>query len=276
MDLLLRRRGAPSDAQASVWLVRAAGAVVAFGGFVIFDRLGFLSVIKLPSHLVRAIALFGGALIAPTAWGVVLWIGTGALTLLMLVIVFTPVVQSPALKFVRSDANTAPVDAIVVLSGSITEEGLLTAQVLERLLTGLTEVRRLGVSTMALSVTETGNKGSRVSSETDQRRLLATLAPSVTVHFVYNVHSTRDEAMQFRALSNTFGWKRVAVVTSPMHSRRACRTMEMAELVVTCVPAEPREYSLKSLKGPSARISVFRDLLYETLATLQYRTRGWI
>lgn len=94
--------------------------------------------------------------------------------------------------------------------------------------------------------------------------------------FVRGVRSTRDEALQFVALGRTHGWQRIAVVTSPLHTRRACRTFEVAGLPVSCVPARSRGYSLRWLGGTHARLNVFREVLYETLGTLWYSYRGWV
>jgi uncharacterized SAM-binding protein YcdF (DUF218 family) len=257
-------------------LVRAAGAILGYGTLTLADRLGFSDLAGFPPLLTHAGAMIAGALIAATSWGVLLWLLSGALVAVSMLVAFTPIVKSPALHFVRHDAGGAPVDAIVVLSGSMNEDGRLTGQVLDRVLSALAEARRRQVSTIAMSVLEYGHRRRRLSSESDQRALMALLAPELTVKFVRDVASTRDEAVTFAALANTNGWRRVVVVTSPMHTRRACRTIEVAGLSVECVPAQSRAYSLAHLDGANQRLDVFRDLVYETAATALYSIRGWI
>jgi len=119
--------------------------------------------------------------------------------------------------------------------------------------------------------------GSRhASSEADQRALVALAAPQVSVRFVRDVHSTHDEALAFAALARTHGWRRVAVVTSPAHTRRACGALETAGLSVECRPAAPRDYSLRYLDSGGSRRLAFIDVLYELTATVLYRVRGWM
>lgn len=276
MDLLLRGRGADIGARAPLWLVRLTGAALAYCTLAVADRLGFSDALGTPPFAMRCGVMVLGALIAPTAIGALLWLLAGAAVTVSMIVAFTPIVQAPALHFVRSDSSSEPVDAVVVLSGSMNEDGRLAGPVLDRLLTGLGEARRRQVGDIAMSVLEGRRHGQSFTSEADQRALLALLAPDLTVRLVRDVASTRDEALQFKALANTYHWTRVALVTSPLHTRRACRTFETAGLAVTCVAAAPREYSVANLQGASARLNVFRDVLYETMATLLYSVRGWI
>ncbi|MEP6551569.1 MAG: hypothetical protein ABJB95_10315, partial [Gemmatimonadales bacterium] len=72
------------------------------------------------------------------------------------------------------------------------------------------------------------------------------------------------------------GWKTLAVVSSPMHSRRACATFEAVGFKVICVPAAVRGSGLYSAANAGDRLRAFRSWLYETFATDTYRRRGWI
>ena len=276
MDVLLRGRDRDVSAETPRWLIRLSGAMLAFGIFTLADRLGLSDVTGLSPLLLRLGAMLLGALIAPTVYGALLWMVGGLLVALTMLLAFTPIVRPVALSFVRQDASNEAVDAVVVLSGSMNDAGRLTGQVLDRLLSGIAEARRRNVSTVALSVIDEGKNETRITSESDQRRLMSLLAPDLTVRYVANVHSTRDEALLFAAMAHTYRWNRVALVTSPMHSRRACRTVEVAGLKVSCVAAESRQYSLTPLRGVNARLDAFRDVVYEALATSLYRFRGWI
>jgi uncharacterized SAM-binding protein YcdF (DUF218 family) len=276
MDLLLRGCGAAIGASAPSWLVRLAGGALGYAALAVADRLGFTEVLGVSPLIMRGGAIVVGALLAPTPLGALLWLGTGVLVFTSMVVAFTPLVQAPALTFVRNDRGADSVDAVVVLSGSMTDAGMLSSQVLERLLSALDEARRRHVLNMALSVIEDGSGTHHVTSEADQRALMALLAPEMTTYFVHDVASTHDEALQFAALASRSHWHRVALVTSPMHTRRACRTFEVAGLPVSCVAAESRVYSLPLLRGAGARLNVFQDLLYESAATTLYRLRGWI
>lgn len=276
MDLFLRGPSAHISAQAPLWLTRLCGAMLALAVYLVADQLGLGEVTGAPSLLMAPGALLLGAAIAPTRAGIAMWWLLALVSITTLAVAFTPVVQGPALHYVRRDNGAPPVDAVVVLSGSMTEDGLLAGPVVNRLLSGIAEARRRGIPTIAISVIERRSGGRVVSTEADQRALLSRLAPDLTVRTVRDVHSTHDEALQFAALARTYGWQRVVLVSSPLHTRRACRTFEVAGLAVVCTPADAREYSLTRLGGVHARMNAFRDVMYETAATSFYALRGWI
>ena len=274
MDLLLRGRGADSGAR-PLWLLRLCGAAMGFAIYVLADLLGVREVSGFSPFPLLTSAMVAGVLIAPSRFGTVLWLMLGVLVTTVCIVAFTPVLRAPARHFVRADNSQQPVDAIVVLSGGINGEGLLSLGMMNRLASGMAEARRRNVHTIALSIIDDTSEETHVTSEADQRALLSELAPDLAVLFVRDVHSTHDEALQFVALGRTHGWQRVALVTSPLHTRRSCRTFELAGLPVVCVPARAREYSLLRLGGMFARLNVFRDVIYETAATLVYTKRGW-
>ncbi len=276
-DLLFRGRGAEVGVRAPAWLVRVAGAALALGVMWLADATGIWFTLGVARWKASVGALVVGAVVAPTAWGVLLWSVAGILSTVLVVVMFTPIIRPLTTAFVRSDpAATAPPDAVVVLSGSVSEDGLMTGQALDRLLSALMLLRQRQVPSLALSVVSASSGSPKADSEADQRALVALAAPQVTPRFVRNVHSTRDEALAFAALARTHGWQRVAVVTSPMHSRRACAALESAGLVVECRPAAGRDYSIRQLGSPEDRRLAFRDVVYESAATLVYRLRAWM
>lgn len=274
MDLLLKGRGATTSAR-PLWLLRLCGAAMGFAIYLLADLLGAREVSGFSPFPLLAVCLMAAMYIAPSRFGSVLWPTLGLLVTTVCVVSFTPIVRAPAQHFVRADNSEQPVNAVVVLSGGINGEGLLSLSMMNRLTSGMAEARRRNVRTIALSIIDDGSSNTRVTSEADQRALLSELAPDLTVMFVRDVYSTHDEALQFVALGRTHAWQRVALVTSPLHTRRSCRTFELAGLPVVCVPARAREYSLVRLGGMFARLQVFRDVLYETTATLVYSMRGW-
>ena len=178
--------------------------------------------------------------------------------------------------FVRADAQRGDVDAVMVLSGGLTDDGLIFGQALDRLLSAMSLARARAIPELALSIVAQDDRPGPLTSEADQRALAQLAAPQMTVRFVRDVHSTRDEALAFAALARTHGWRRVAVVTSPMHTRRACAALESAGLSVECRPAAPRDYSLNGLDRGGNRRLAFADVLYEAAATALYRARGWM
>ncbi|MEO7361387.1 MAG: YdcF family protein, partial [Gemmatimonadaceae bacterium] len=274
LNLLLKGRGADTSAR-PLWLLRLCGAAIAFASYVLADLLGAREISGFSPFPLLTVSMLVGVFLAPSRFGSALWLMLGMLVSTVCLVSFTPIVRTPAQHFVRADNSAQPVDAVIVLSGGINGEGLLGLAMMNRLTSGIAEARRRGVGTIALSIVNEVSQNVPVTSEADQRALLSELAPDLAVLFVRDVHSTHDEALQFAALGRTHGWQRVALVTSPLHTRRSCRTFERAGLPVSCVPARAREYSLVRLGGMFARLNVFRDILYETTATLVYSTRGW-
>lgn len=276
-DLLFRGRGADVGVRAPAWLVRVAGAALALGVAWLADAAGVWFTMGIERwHATLAAPILGAAL-APTVAGALLWLIACGLSAVLLIVMFTPLVGLLSTGFVRADPPRSDrPDAVLVLSGSISDDGLVTGQALDRLLSALIVAKARGVGELGLSVIGAADGPDPETSEEDQRALVALAAPQFTPRFVHDVHSTRDEALAFAALARTHGWRHVLVVTSPMHSRRACAAMEAAGLLVECRPAAGRDYSIRRLETPDDRRLAFRDVVYETAATLLYRARGWI
>jgi uncharacterized SAM-binding protein YcdF (DUF218 family) len=178
---------------------------------------------------------------------------------LLLVVAWTPL--GPALlgTCVRRDLPPAPaavdvprdVDAVAVLSADVQSDGLVANRGVDRLLAGAAWSRVLR-RPLVLSVIRL--RAGDVSSEADQRRVAALAGiGAADLFFVDSVHVTRDEAVRAAALARVRGWRRVLVVTSPSHSRRACAAFERAGLRVTCAPAESRDYALAGPRPVAGR-----------------------
>ncbi len=274
-DVLLRGRGADVGAGAPGWLVRLCGATLAFGIGALLETLGVYSLIGLPKWIAQLLAVVLGAVLAPSALGGALWALGGVLTALLMLVMYTPMTRLMVDPFIRSDApSTTPVDAILVLSGGITDDGRLTGQALDRLLSALAIGQRRGIAQFALSVVEQAQVEPSTSSEADQRALVSLVLPGASVRFVRNVFSTYDEALAFAALARTNGWHRVMLVTSPLHSARACATLETTGLSVECRPADGRDYSVRRMGSSEDRRAIFKDVVYEVAAAMLYRVRG--
>lgn len=152
----------------------------------------------------------------------------------------------------------------------------MRSETLDRLLAGLALARR-GVSrTLLISRERRTHKGKAVSDSLDQESVLASAKPSAQVIFVDSAFTTRAEALKMKAVAQARGWSTIAVVTSPLHTRRACATFEAVGLKVVCVPANLRESGLHEGSNAQDRLRAFRSWLYETFASDTYKRRGWI
>jgi uncharacterized SAM-binding protein YcdF (DUF218 family) len=201
-----------------------------------------------------------------------------ALVLLMLVAaigIWSPVVPRLATPFVRTDTlNLSSVDAVFVFSGAVTTRGLVSGEALDRLLTGIALRARRPELPLILSVVRSSDRPQGLTSMQDQKALVALVPASGGLEWIDSVYSTRDEAVRLSRRAFQARWKRVAVITSPMHTRRACATVEALGLPVTCVAAPWRVAGLPP-RTPGDRLLLMKRLVYESLAWAQYRITGW-
>jgi uncharacterized SAM-binding protein YcdF (DUF218 family) len=224
-------------------------------------------------HIVAVVA---GAWIGARASLRPLAVGSAIVAAVVYIIGFTPVMFGPVHSLIRRDSiPTERLDAVIVLSSSVSADSLLDPIAVERLLTGLALFRDNGAR--LLVTTRSAVPGSnRLESDSDRRRLVDLAADTGRWHAVGPVATTRDEAVRTAALLLPLEQKRVAVVTSPLHTRRACRAFEKVGFQVTCVPADEREYTVNTFNASTTRLHATADWLYERLALLEYRIRGWI
>lgn len=216
-----------------------------------------------------------GALLGLTPLRHLLWVYAGLVMTLLLLVGYTPIFVHSMLSWPRRDIVALPPDAVVVLSGRVSSDSLMDPEATDRLLAGLFRAKQwhrpLVISTVVLRYAS-----GAVATTSDQRRLLSLAGDSLDVYTVDSVHSTHDEAVAVAKLAAEKGWRSAAVVTAPMHSRRACATFERAGLQVACLPAESRDIELSALLEPGDRFRAFGAWVYERLGWIEYRWRGWI
>jgi uncharacterized SAM-binding protein YcdF (DUF218 family) len=249
-------------------------AVLAWLAFGALTGVGKVPSLLYPISIV--VALIGG-LVALTPARRVLWSTTAVVIGVLCVIAMTPFVTLflPTRKLVRQDAlPTGGLDAVIVLSGGITPDSLLLPEALDRLLTGLALMRD-SVAPI-LVVTQPRRKNDGVSAGPDQARLRALVSRPFPMLTVDSVHTTRDEAVGAWRMLRPRAATRVAVVTSPLHTSRACATFEHTGFAVTCVAAISRVYSVRHADSGQDRLALFRAWLYERVAWSAYRWRGWV
>ncbi|HYW49619.1 MAG TPA: ElyC/SanA/YdcF family protein [Gemmatimonadaceae bacterium] len=201
-----------------------------------------------------------------------------ALTLVLMIVaaigIWSPLTARAARHFVRTDAvDLAQVDAVFVFSNSVTTRGLVKGEGIDRLLAGITlRAQRPGLPLVVSVVRHNERRG--ISSLPDQQALIALVPARGPVESIDSVYSTRDEALKLTRRAFQARWKRVAVVTSPMHTRRACATVEALGLAVTCVAAPWRVASVPP-RTSGDRLVVMQRIVYESLAWVQYIVSGW-
>jgi uncharacterized SAM-binding protein YcdF (DUF218 family) len=202
----------------------------------------------------------------------------GALLLLFLAVGWLPPIGRLAHGTIRRDpVPTSPVDAIVVLSASVTADGDLNPPGADRLIAGLYLYRqglapRIIVSRVA---NPTWHIRAKFSDE-DQHRLSVMTGVKPEMVILDSVGTTRAEAVRASEVAKQNGWHRIILVTSPVHSRRACATFEKVGFEVSCQPSRDRTAAVYDQQTPGDRVRAFAQWTYEAVGTLVYRARKWI
>lgn len=216
-----------------------------------------------------------GALLSVTRFRFVMMYASLSLLTLAVVVGYTPLIIGPAKAFIRTDPLPAHADAVVALSAGVTPDGYVGQQGLDRLLKALALVKAGVAPRLVITREERTTLGVTYSTQHDQLQLAA-LAGVPQIISTSKARSTHDEALGVARLAQEGRWTRVVVVTSPFHSRRACRTFEKVGLAVSCIPSDSRDIAVRRLTYAHDRVQAFAMWLYETAGTLRYRQLGWI
>lgn len=266
--------------EASDWrrLFRGAttGAILGALCAIVAHVLGVQQLLRRPDLALYLPAACLGAILGVTRLRPLLWIGAGILALLCVVIGYTPLVTNLSSPLIRRDPIPAHVDAIAVLAMGFTPDSLMRSETLDRYLTGITLARKNIANAMMVSRERRPYDGRMVSDSADQEAIASLAANGIKTTFVDSVFTTRTEALRMKSVAQKNGWQTVAVVTSPLHTRRACATFEAVGFRVVCVPAVVRNSGLHPASSAQQRLHSFQAWLYEIFATDTYRRRGWI
>lgn len=279
----LERRAVPRTPSISERFDRERLLLAALGGAIsmlAWLAAGALTHIGKFPNLILPVALGAaavGALLVLTRLAPIVWVAAALIISFFCIVAFTPFVATALRpkKLVRADVlPKEELDAVIVLSGGITSDSLLMPEPLDRLLSGLALMQRgLG---RALVVTEPRRTDDGATAERDQLWVRGLIDRPFEMLVVDSTHTTRDEAVGAWRILRPRGAIRVAVVTSPLHTLRACATFEGVGFKVSCVPALSRSYTVDEPRSAADRLALFREWLYERAGLLEYRQRGWI
>jgi uncharacterized SAM-binding protein YcdF (DUF218 family) len=259
------------------WRLAVDGAILGVAFWLLLFTLGIPWVFHLGSFDGLLPAALVGALVGVSRWRIILKAGVVALIVVLIVIGFTPVIVAPARSLIRNDPLPSHADAIVVLAAGTSDDGLIFPQAMDRLLKGL-ELLNHGVAPVLVLPREADSVGTRLVTPRDDHQRIVALVRGASSKLVVSglTHNTRDEAVRTAMLYRTRGWKRVVVVTSPLHTSRACAAFEKLGIVVSCVAAESRETALNTLRKAEDRIRAFQSWVYEIAGTVRYKQLGWL
>ena len=231
------------------------------------ESIGIHRPLAIPAALIIGAAL-GRWLLRPMLWLALILMTIAAIG------IWSPVVDIATAPFIRNDpVQLDSVQAVFVFSNSVTTRGLVKGEGVDRLLAGIALRARRPELPLIISVVRSADRRG-ISSLADQRALIALVPAIGPVEWIDSVHSTRDEALRLTRRAFSAHWTRVAIVTSPTHTRRACATVEALGLAVTCVAAPWRVASFPP-RSSGDRLIVMQRLVYESLAWAQYLVTGW-
>lgn len=210
----------------------------------------------------------------PSRW--LLFGGAGAAALLCLLCLLTPVLRGP-LSALTLTQPPVKADAIVVLGGGVNcGAAQLESSSVARLLGGL-RLWQAGYAPVITVSEQSGLIGPRNCPKMSEleRELVRGLygAGGPEVLTLAHVTTTRDEAQRVSVLARERGWRRVLLVTSPSHSRRAAALFARYGVPVVSVPTFESRYD-QSLQTPSDRLFALRTLLYEGLSRVKIALGG--
>ena len=196
------------------------------------------------------------------------WWAAGFTTVLVLIVGYTPMMP----RLMKSLVLIAPpqkADAIVVLSSSTNAEGRMSLEALDRLIQGASLYRE-GYAP-AIVLTELGDSYPEPKKDLDT--VFGLLPNKPYIVSVGPVHSTADEAKLVSKAAEERNWKKILLVTSPTHSKRATRIFEKQKLEVVSVPCPERKFTMSSMKKPVERWDAFHRYFYERLAWFTGKVR---
>jgi uncharacterized SAM-binding protein YcdF (DUF218 family)/glycosyltransferase involved in cell wall biosynthesis len=185
--------------------------------------------------------------------------------------------QSPALWVIASPllvtAPPEPADAIVVLGGGVGESGVVASGSYEE------RVRRavdLYQDKLARTIVFS-SAYSYLFNEAEVMKALATNQgiPASDILVETRAGSTRDNVLRVRDIAEREGWRRVLLVSSPYHMRRAVLTWEKLAPNVAVI-STPVVQSRFYAHGLGASASQIRGIAHEYAAIAYYWMNGWI
>lgn len=263
MKLAISKQGAAVGA--------AAGGLAGF----FLGAFGMTEIGGLSGQQIVLGGLLVGAVIGLLGGQWILFALNGLFVVVYLVVGDTALMSPLVKRWVRDDPLPATADAIVVLSGTVLSDTALNIDGTERLLSGLELFQRGLAPRLFTSKVEAVYPDGVRSSTPDQERLIKLAGASSGWTVLESTMNTRDEATQ-AAVKLPAGARNLIVVTSPMHTRRACATFEAVGFKVACHPALTRHFVTGRPITTKDRLAAFGEYMYERLGMVKYHWKHWI
>lgn len=161
-------------------------------------------------------------------------------------------------------------DAIVVLGGSVSRNGLLSLESQRRTDRGI-ELYQRGLAPILVLL---GGSREGGPNEADVRAEQARLhgIPESAILTETRVHTTREEAARVKVLLQSRGVRSILLVTNVGHYLKARPVFERVGFDVHEVPSD----TVVESDSPESRLALMRTLTGELLGWLYYRIAGYI
>lgn len=141
----------------------------------------------------------------------------------------------------EADTLAEEVDAVVMLGGLLTPSaefsGAHYADSVDRLITAVTVALRTG-KPLVLGGGVASQRVELREPDYEKRWLQAWGLDELVVEDLGSVRNTYDEIVNARAMASERGWKKVALVTSAWHMRRAAKVCERQDFPIAVVAAD--------------------------------------
>jgi uncharacterized SAM-binding protein YcdF (DUF218 family)/glycosyltransferase involved in cell wall biosynthesis len=193
-----------------------------------------------------------------------------------LVAVYGLMFYTPALWVVAQPLRlTAPpqrADAIVVFAGGVGESGQAGGGAQERVKQAI-DLYHAGWAPHV--IISSGYVYSFRESEVLRTVAVANDVPPAAIVLEEAAINTYENVERTRRILDDRGWRRILLVSSPYHMRRALLTWQKVAPHVDVIPAPPAESQFYA-HATGASLEQIRAILHEYAAIVAYWRRGWI
>ena len=192
-----------------------------------------------------------------------------------LAVIYLVVFQTPFVWWLASPlhVSAAPqqAEAIVVFAGGVGESGRALGGFQERV-TQAIELYRAGHAPRI--VFSSGFVFTMREAEMMKAVAEANGVPAQDIFLEEAATNTRENVLYTKSILDARGWRRILLVSSPYHMRRAMLTFEKLAPEIEVIPTPvPESQFYTHTRGAS--LEQIRGLLHEVAAIVQYWWRGW-
>ncbi len=197
--------------------------------------------------------------------------GLVAVAVVYALVFYTPLLWWAASPLQKSDAPQ-PADAVVVFAGGVGESGKAGGGHLERLKQAVDLYKAGYAPSLILS---SGYVFSFKEAEVMRALAIDQGVPADRILLEEQATNTRENVTFTNNILRERQWKRILLVSSPYHMRRATMVWHQAAPDVTVIPTPPFSSQFYE-HGVGASLEQVRGIIWEYAALVSYWWRGWL